>query len=1611
MNTPLKNFLINPLTLIRSGLAPINYHSSYNVPIPSDIPIPSESDFLNFLKIIEICYNGEKNSTQQKEYIDRVEDHNDLLELSALSTDFYNDTYGLARKRRSSNKDIPAIEEMDIFDSYTTYSDKFKRYLAKIVSKAKKGLGDTVTPEEDKRAKLLILIDMALDETLNDFFDETSTSSQNIENLSGEFINAKLEVLSKLKSLSAGGNAISRTFVDNHYCGALINYPSSGYHSSYVDTVESLVAFKKKNLMEFSARDYSHGVEKTQKIISLMIDLISQAEETIKKFTVRLNSDELNASSHSEYAIQAYNKDLEDLNKSREEYNQFIANINSPGHFQAKNNTRVERMFREAFGDENIDQLVKILDVTSRVKYVSLRQILLGEYSFLDRIELNEKTFNGIEKPLELLSKVQREINLSNYKKLVSQVDVLLMNQGEEELYLLEREFVRCNCTLSPEDLKSKISRSRRDLSPLNVDSNSAYKNFYDQLDTLTLPNTLKIRKEDQKSAIESFGGPEKYERYWRTNKRILESIPDPIQIVIDYYKKNGIEQPENVSLLWKRWSPPFFDNRTRRTTPAGIKIGYQSSLVDATLKNISSGFVGIWHSKEAIGINGYKLPGKWSHSPQEAFRDIYQLLEAADIQSEFNKKLKIFTSTSLSSGLYSDFVRNTVELKQNQADLSDSAKSIIADAINVNANSSGTEIIIPDVNGYPLENILLFRKGEHHVLMSLNFHVKTKEFKSRIEFNKYFSDKKNEKNILSHVRLKDQDTSTVLASPEAIGVKLYLEGLQVRAKNHTNESLKNIIHLFKEENILKNNKIIKRDDVYTEIAKNNLSRLESDADAIIVSDAEWKTQKALEIIYWTFSVGAVFLSGGASLGLFGPLSATSAAILHTISATIDAGASIAGIVDSVWKITNGDTQKERDSGYLGLLTEPFALADFAYHSYRLSHHVAKRRILGKADDSALDLASEIRPLTVEFNGINHQIKYSPAPRLEAGQTTQYQATLLSSGKEIPVRIKKAYNTSEAYVYSTLKTSPDYHSDLFGYMPEVISVTDKNGKAITDLERGVNRIEPLFLILRDEVKRLENTGATICGTLDVKFSDMRLRSTMEERRYNGYINKSDSYYKFKDIAMNQSGIPFVTHNGGSLIKKQISMMASDKIITDFLEKSDNLVALRAELDEFKDAIKGSDWVSYDSSLLLTLYEIENTKTITSRFIDPAHPVIRKVRYDGLPDLDELTNYYAYMDGKLAMIESTDFLIGKIDNIIISRGLSKSFDFYISNGDLAGSIFGLKHLASKTNFSKIDEIEYLSGKVEVFVNKFVSDGSDLSLAKRSEIQKLWVKNIRIPFKNGVVFNGEILTPALTDNLLSAIPSMTEKMIKSAPDASLSSLVKSLNEAVDSLPTTQLNRYRHSNSKHEYLIPGSGKSIEILGHSEYYTDVTKSLDKMSLVPSGKMLLDGISEQHIRIQAPTMTAVNRIDENGLFYASNSAGGDVISFDPKNKIVGGDVSAVKTKPWLERDPSIGLYHELLHAYFTRRPSKFKPLGGEGKTIKVGGDMQLVDEFRIVGADYTRVEDNAIFAFGSEAYLKENLRGYDHILPLSENRYRTELARISNEEPQLRPYYGTGIR
>lgn len=1609
MNTPLKNFLINPITLIRSGLVPINYHSSSNVPIASDIPIPSENDFLNFLKTIESSHSGEKNSTQQKEYIVRVEDHNDLLELSALNADFYNDTYGKSRKRRSSDKDIPAVEEANILDSYNIYSDKFKRYLTRIVSKAKKELEGTVTPEEDKMSKLLILIDMALDKTLNDFFDETTTSSPNIEHLLVEFINAKLDVLSKLKSLSEGGNALSRDFVDNHHCGMLINYPSSGYHLSYVDTVECLVAFKKKNIMEFSARDYSHGVEKTQQIISLMIDLISQAKETIKKFMARLNPDELNSSYYSEYAIQAYNKDLADLNESREEYNQFIVNINSPEHFQAKSNTRVESIFREEFGDENIDQLVKLLDVTSRVKYVSLRQILLGEYSFLDRIELNEKTFNGIKKPLEKLSEVQREINFGNYKHLVSQVDTLFNNKGEEELYLLEKEFVRCNITLSLEDLISNISRSRRGLSPLNVDINSAYKNFYDQLDTLTLPNTIKISKEDQKSAIESFGGPEKYEKYWRTNKRILESIPDPIQIVINYYKRNGIEQPENVSLLWKRWSPPFFDNKTRRTTPAGIKIGYQSSLIDATLKNIGRGFFGTWHSKEAIGINGYKLPGKWSHSPQKAFHDIYQLLDAADIQSEFNKKLKIFTNSSLSSGLYSDFVRNTVELKLNQVDLSDSAKRIIADAINVNSNSSGTVIIRPDVNGYPLENILLFRRGGYHVLMSLDFNVKIKEFKSRIEFNKYFSNKKNEKNILSHVSLKDQDTSTALMSPETIGVKLYLEGLQVRAKNHTNESLKHIIHLFKEENILKNNEIIKRDDIYTTIAKNNLYRLESDADTIILSDSEWKTQKALEIICSTFSVGAVFLSSGASLGLFGPLSATSTAILHTISATIDAGASIAGIVDSVWKITNGDTQKERDSGYLGLLIEPFALADFAYHSYRLSHHVAKRRILGKADDSALDLASEIRPLTVEYNGINRQIKYSQAPRLEAGQTTQYQATLLSSGKEIPVRIKKAYNTSEAYVYSTLKTSPDYHSDLFDYMPEVISVTDKNGKIITGLERGINRTEPLFLILRDEVKRIKNTGATICGTLDVKFSDMRLRSTVEERLYNGYMNKSNSYYKFKDIAMNQSGIPFVTHNGGPLIKKQQSMMASDKKITNFLEGADNLVALRAELEEFKDAIKGSDWISYDSSLLFTLYEKGNTKTITSRFIDPAHPVIRQVRYDRLPDLDELTNYYAYMDGKVAMIESTDFLIGRIDKIIISRGLSKSFDFYISNGDLVGSIFGLQDLASKTKFSKIDEIESLSGKIETFVNKFVSDGSDLSLATRSEIQNLWVKNIRIPFKNGVVFNGEILTPALTDNLLSAIPSMTGKMIKSAPDTSLSSLVKSLNDAVDSLPTTPLNRYRKANSKHEYLIPGNGKSIEILGHSEYYTDVTKSLDKMSLVPSGKMLLDEIGEQRVRIQAPTMTAVNRIDENGLFYASNSAGGDVISFDPKNKIVGGDVSAVKTKPWLDRDPSIGLYHELLHAYFTRRPSKFKPLGGGG-AIKVGGDMQLIDEFRIVGADYTRVEDNAIFAFGSEAYLKENLREYDHILPLSENRYRAELAKINNEEPQLRPYYGTGI-
>ncbi|WP_341662743.1 M91 family zinc metallopeptidase [Vibrio sp.] len=286
------------------------------------------------------------------------------------------------------------------------------------------------------------------------------------------------------------------------------------------------------------------------------------------------------------------------------------------------------------------------------------------------------------------------------------------------------------------------------------------------------------------------------------------------------------------------------------------------------------------------------------------------------------------------------------------------------------------------------------------------------------------------------------------------------------------------------------------------------------------------------------------------------------------------------------------------------------------------------------------NLGTSSRPRSVDFEGNSYRIKYTDERSAEAGRTTQYRASLISdSGEEIPVRIKVATHCSEAYAYVGKSGSP-----MNTYMPDLVGVTDSQGLPISDIGRGQIREEPIFLILRDEVKALEETGSSIRKVLDVKFSDVRLRSTPAERAVNGYPEKSSLYYAAKNKAMDSSGIPFINHNGGNELNKFLAIRNTKKKLLSVLNMADNLDELKAQLESFRQAVMASDWVSYDSSLLLIAHAKNGQTKIDFKFIDPAHPVTRQAG----------TNSQALNSGKSAMQDSINWLSEEIDQILYRR---------------------------------------------------------------------------------------------------------------------------------------------------------------------------------------------------------------------------------------------------------------------------------------------------------------------------------------------------------------------
>ncbi|MBL4806925.1 MAG: hypothetical protein JKY31_06490, partial [Rhodobacteraceae bacterium] len=122
------------------------------------------------------------------------------------------------------------------------------------------------------------------------------------------------------------------------------------------------------------------------------------------------------------------------------------------------------------------------------------------------------------------------------------------------------------------------------------------------------------------------------------------------------------------------------------------------------------------------------------------------------------------------------------------------------------------------------------------------------------------------------------------------------------------------------------------------------------------------------------------------------------------------------------------------------------------------------------------------------------------------------------------------------------------------------------------------------------------------------------------------------------------------------------------------------------------------------------------------------------------------------------------------------------------------------------------------------------------------------------------------------------------------------------------------------------------------------------------------------------------------------------VITFDPWNPMSASSTDALAGKPWLKRDASIVLFHEMRHLHLHNNPVT---ITAYEKRVTTEGN-RLMSEHLVAGVDYTD-EYGIMYHFSDSEWMRRFAQGPKG---LSENDYRREFYGQRNEKPVLRMAY-----
>ncbi|MYM58425.1 hypothetical protein GTG28_04245 [Vibrio sp. OCN044] len=403
-----------------------------------------------------------------------------------------------------------------------------------------------------------------------------------------------------------------------------------------------------------------------------------------------------------------------------------------------------------------------------------------------------------------------------------------------------------------------------------------------------------------------------------------------------------------------------------------------KTNLIQALGESYWQGLTGS-HTVEVVG--DYQLPPQYQGLSGEAlFKKLYNPQAKTDMQRLVEGKINQFEAQHFSE--YSDHLKATfdrlVASAERDGKLSPEGKALI---LEMQKGSDTVEVSIPGLQGkqgdyFPLEGMLIIRKGDRHILVSLQSDGALIEFERKrsvdedgyaddsLSFDSFFSNPANRNFILSH--MSEFDKQPDLPGGSTPGKELdrfeagsnYYHGTEYaleddRAFGWSVDAGLKLDHLPLNGN----------DNIFDTIGRRNLERLRKDADALLTSHAEWNTKKALEIVggvlavpAFALSIAAIVVSGG---------TATPAVVAGVAGAAmiVDAASLGVGLAEGVYLLVEGDSPEERASGLIPLALAPLDALGMASSASDVIKALKALKSARQAGDGIGDLSTLVSSL------------------------------------------------------------------------------------------------------------------------------------------------------------------------------------------------------------------------------------------------------------------------------------------------------------------------------------------------------------------------------------------------------------------------------------------------------------------------------------------------------------------------------------------------------------------------------------------------------------------------------------------------------------------------